>query len=171
MTETLLQVVQLQAQYHNWATREMWAGLADLPEKEFTLSRGTSFDTLQATLNHMFAADCVWVERLKGNGAAQLKSIVVPKLSELSDAWFHTLDELIAVTAAMTEPQIYQSIEYSTSAGGLFKTPTWQVLLHVVNHSTGHRGQVNGLIREAGGTPCATDLILFYRARDSGSTF
>jgi uncharacterized damage-inducible protein DinB len=167
MNETLLQVVQLQIRYHNWATREMWQGLANLPEQEFTRSHGTSFDTLQATLNHMFSADCVWLERLKGNGNAQLNSIVVPGPALLSDAWFDALDTLNILTAAMTEQQIYLPVEYANSSGTQFKTPAWQILLHVVNHSTGHRGQVNGLIREAGGLPLATDLILFYRAQDA----
>jgi uncharacterized damage-inducible protein DinB len=114
----------------------------------------------------MFKADSVWLERLKGNGNAQLNSVVVPAPAMLRDAWLAAADELNAITAEMTEHQICSPVEYANSTGMQFKTPAWQILLHVVNHSTGHRGQVNGLIREAGGVPLGTDLIMFYRAQD-----
>jgi len=32
---------------------------------------------------------------------------------------------------------------------------------HVVNHSTYHRGQVTTLLRQLGGTPVATDWLVF----------
>jgi uncharacterized damage-inducible protein DinB len=42
----------------------------------------------------------------------------------------------------------------------------WQMLQHVVNHSTYHRGQVTTMIRQLGAAPPqAMDLIAFYRER------
>jgi len=43
------------------------------------------------------------------------------------------------------------------------RTPLWQILLHVVNHATHHRGQVSGFLRAMGHTPPPLDLIAFYR--------
>ena len=47
--------------------------------------------------------------------------------------------------------------------GTPFESSLKQVVLHVVNHATLHRGQVMGLFRQAGVKPPATDLIFYYR--------
>jgi uncharacterized damage-inducible protein DinB len=45
-------------------------------------------------------------------------------------------------------------------------SPLWQMLQHVVNHATYHRGQVTTLLRQLGATPPKSqDLIAFYRER------
>ena len=38
-----------------------------------------------------------------------------------------------------------------------------QMLRHVVNHSTYHRGQVTTILRQLGVPPPSTDLIAYYR--------
>lgn len=39
----------------------------------------------------------------------------------------------------------------------------WQLLRHVVNHSTYHRGRVVTMLRQLGAGTVSTDLVLFYR--------
>ena len=41
----------------------------------------------------------------------------------------------------------------------------FEMLRHVVNHATYHRGQVADRIRMVGGEPLGTDLIAWYRDR------
>jgi uncharacterized damage-inducible protein DinB len=38
----------------------------------------------------------------------------------------------------------------------------WKILLHMVNHSTPHRGQVVGMLRQFGQQPPNTDLFSYY---------
>jgi uncharacterized damage-inducible protein DinB len=47
--------------------------------------------------------------------------------------------------------------------GRPWKQPLWQLVLHVVNHGTHHRGQVSGFLRSLGHTPPILDPIYFYR--------
>jgi len=113
----------------------------------------------------MYTADRVWMNRLSGVGNAQMAAIEPPRPDLLEDVWGSTLDEFCDWTSGLDETLVATPIEYANSAGTLFHTPTWQILLHVVNHGTGHRGQVNGLIRQAGGRPFNTDLVQFYRSQ------
>ncbi len=47
-----------------------------------------------------------------------------------------------------------------------YAQPLWQMLQHLANHSTYHRGQVTTLLRQLGAKPVGTDLIWFLpRAR------
>jgi len=38
--------------------------------------------------------------------------------------------------------------------------PKWQLVMHMFNHQTHHRGQVHCMLTQAGGKPADTDLIL-----------
>ena len=51
--------------------------------------------------------------------------------------------------------------------GDPFETPLWQIVLHVVNHATLHRGQVMAMLRQLGIPPPPTDLISYYRSLPS----
>ncbi len=56
-----------------------------------------------------------------------------------------------------------KSISYSTSKGAPFGNTVRDILFHVINHSTYHRGQVATEFRLHGLEPLATDYILFKR--------
>jgi uncharacterized damage-inducible protein DinB len=54
-------------------------------------------------------------------------------------------------------------ISYQDTKGRSYSQPVWQILLHLVNHGTHHRGQVSGFLRAMGGTPPPLDMIAYYR--------
>jgi uncharacterized damage-inducible protein DinB len=54
-------------------------------------------------------------------------------------------------------------IVYRDLKGRTWKQPVWQLVLHLVNHGTHHRGQVSGFIRAMGATPPPLDLVFYYR--------
>jgi uncharacterized damage-inducible protein DinB len=53
---------------------------------------------------------------------------------------------------------------FRSSAGAESTMPYWQVVLHVVNHGSYHRGQFATMLRQAGIAPPATDLLIYYRS-------
>ena len=54
-------------------------------------------------------------------------------------------------------------VPHEDSRGNGYEMPAWQIVMHVVNHGSYHRGQVTLLMRKAGLIPPPTDLIAFYR--------
>ncbi|MGH7465840.1 MAG: DinB family protein, partial [Longimicrobiales bacterium] len=57
-------------------------------------------------------------------------------------------------------------IEYRSMAGAAYHSALWQMLRHVVNHSTYHRGQVTTMLRQLGRAAPSTDLIHYYRTME-----
>lgn len=53
---------------------------------------------------------------------------------------------------------------YHSTSGESYSTPVEDILSHVSNHGSYHRGQIATLVRVAGGTPAVSDYIFFSRA-------
>jgi uncharacterized damage-inducible protein DinB len=67
---------------------------------------------------------------------------------------------------SLSNDDLQRVISYRNLAGVPGESALWEMLAHVVNHATYHRGQVTTLLRSLGAAPPAsTDLIAFYRAR------
>jgi len=75
-----------------------------------------------------------------------------------------------AILAQLGENGITRTIEYRTFNGLVQAQPFWQLLQHLVNHGSYHRGQVTTLLRQLGAAPPASlDLIAFYRERGAAA--
>ena len=66
----------------------------------------------------------------------------------------------------MGDAGVTRVFEYKLLNGQPGKSSFWQMLQHVVNHGSYHRGQVTTMLRQLGAAPAkSTDLITFYRER------
>jgi uncharacterized damage-inducible protein DinB len=63
----------------------------------------------------------------------------------------------------LADRDLERVIDYKMMNGTPGSTPLWQIVLHVVNHATLHRGQAMGMLRQMGVAPPHTDLIYYYR--------
>jgi uncharacterized damage-inducible protein DinB len=84
-------------------------------------------------------------------------------LAVLKSDWPALLERWKQWGARLTEESIQSDISYKSIKGDGFVTPTWEIVLQIVNHGTHHRGQVSGFLRAMGHTPPPLDLIAFYR--------
>ena len=58
-----------------------------------------------------------------------------------------------------------ETIRYTTLDKRSHESPLWQLVQHVANHSTYHRGQVVTLMRILGAKATASDMVLWDRER------
>lgn len=157
----------LHLRYFAWATSLILDAAKGLPTEEYEKDRGSSHGGVKTTLHHMFRADTLWFSRISGEPFGNIADIPVPEsLAELEKEWL-TLLERFQNWFRQLEPNQYGiEVRYTNSQGVPYSTPLWQIVLHVVNHSTLHRGQVVTMMRQAGMKPPATDLTNFYRSRE-----
>ena len=153
--------------FHYWARNRILDSVDALSPEQYTRELGGSFGSIRNTLVHMLFAECIWLSRWKGEAPpAALSPDKFPDVASLRDAWNDQESKLRYFFEPLDESGIQQSIRYKSIlfAGQEVASPLWQMLQHVVNHATYHRGQVTNFLRQLGAAPPkSTDLIVYYR--------
>lgn len=153
------------ARYNAWANERLFAALASLPAGEATVPRPTGFGNMVNTLNHAYVVDLIWKAHLQGlpHGLTARTTDTEPALQALRqaqalvDAWY------VAYADALTEAAHGEIVHFLFVDGGAGAMSRGDMLLHVVNHKTYHRGYVADMLYQAGARPPAMDLPVFLR--------
>lgn len=148
--------------YNSWANHRALDASAALSPEQFTRNLGSSFSSVRDTLAHIMLAEWIWLERWLGRSPAFPPSDF-PDLASLRARWRTIETDLDAFVQKLSVADLERIVEYKNTKGHAFSNPLQQMLQHVVNHSTYHRGQVTTLLRQLGAAPLTTDLIAFYR--------
>jgi uncharacterized damage-inducible protein DinB len=151
--------------YHYWARDRMLDALDTLTQEQYNKDLGSSFKSIRETVVHTYAAEWAWYSRWTGTSPTSLlTSEPYPDVASIRRAWTEHEARVRAFTAEMGEPGISRVIEYKLLSGTSGATPFWQMLQHVVNHASYHRGQVTTMLRQLGAAPAKPmDMIAFYR--------
>ncbi|HXW62618.1 MAG TPA: DinB family protein [Candidatus Acidoferrales bacterium] len=152
--------------YNSWANHRALEACAAVTPAEFTRDLGSSFRSLRDTLAHIYGAEWIWLERWHGRTPAALPSSTDFPNLETTRRRFAEIDrDLVDYVASLTAGDLQRVMDIKTTAGAVYSQPLWQMLQHLANHSTYHRGQVTTLLRQLGAKAVSTDLIGFYRER------
>lgn len=159
-----LKALQQHIDYTVWASRRMLDAAAALAPDELTRDFGTGDGSVLGTLLHVYGGDLIWIERMYGTSLTKRPYDEHASLAVLEAEWPHVWDRWKEYVDGLTEQAAEADVAYLSFKGEAFKTPVWQIILHVVNHGTHHRGQAAGFLRSMGKTPPVLDLTAYYRS-------
>ncbi|MDX2066288.1 MAG: DinB family protein [Fimbriimonadaceae bacterium] len=126
--------------YDAWANARWDAVLAEWPN-----------ETAHRWRLHLANAKRTWLTRFDGQDHTERSE------TEVDAAW-------IAVVA---ELDLDEALEYRTLSGVPFTQPNHEIVRHVINHGTYHRGQLRMLAEIDGIAWPETDLIFFSREQSA----
>ena len=153
--------------FHYWARDRMLDALEPLTHEQLTRDMGSSFRSLRDTAAHIYSAEWAWHSRWRGTPPpAPLSPDLFPDVATLRAAWSELEVQMRAYLDGLDDAGVDRVIAYTLFSGAAGATPFWQMLQHVVNHASYHRGQVTTLLRQLGApTAKSVDLITYYRER------
>ncbi len=154
--------------YNRWANERVLDAAAKLDESAFGRPLGSSFGSVRDTLAHVLAADWAWLERWRGRSPATPPAWDASTLAAIRSRWAELEREREAFVAGLTDADLERELAYRTLSGAAVRNTFSEMLRHVVNHSSYHRGQVVGMLRQLGAEGVNTDLIAYYRLRRAG---
>ncbi len=85
-----------------------------------------------------------------------------PQLDDLKRNWPAVWSDLRAWLEPLPEGDLSEQLCSQLSNGSALYVSRWQIVLHLVNHSTLHRGQAMSMLRTLGKQPPGTDLFGYY---------
>jgi uncharacterized damage-inducible protein DinB len=153
-------------EYDAWANGRTLNACEGLTQEQLTRNLGNSFASVRDTLVHILGAQSIWLERLQGGSPSGMpKPEGFPDLAAVRARWAEIEPQLLGYVRGLSAADLERFHEYRNLKGTQFRDQIGNILQHLVNHGTYHRGQVTTLLRQLGGTPVSTDLIAFYRER------
>ena len=149
--------------YTLWADRKVLAAVRQVKQEHLTWDAGASFGSLLGTFAHLLGAEQVWLSRFVGNPLASLPGLSdFPDLEALEAGFEDLWPQLEFFMASLNEAQLQGLLIWTNSRGETNSRYLWQAIVHMVNHSTYHRGQIVMLLRQMGYEPPSSDLIYFF---------
>jgi uncharacterized damage-inducible protein DinB len=160
-------VLQTLVDYHYWARDRLIPAVEVLTNEESRRPLGNSFASVFDTVVHLYGADWIWRSRWEGESPMALPSPdLYDDLAKVCAVWRDEERRIRAIVARLGPDGIARPIEYTGWDGRRQAQPFWQMLQHLVNHGSYHRGQVTTMLRQLkAAPPTSTDLIAFYRER------
>jgi uncharacterized damage-inducible protein DinB len=164
----------LLARYNQWMNHKVYQLASALSEDELHHNRGAFFSSVAGTLNHLLAADLIWLNRYQQLAKPpvvlqQLSNFPIPvKLDQLLYADFNQLqgartqlDELLlTLCTELDEQHLQQVLPYKNMKGELMRKKFSPLLQHLFNHQAHHRGQLTTLFSQMGLDVGVTDLLM-----------
>ena len=154
------------AAYNRWANARLYQAAFALPEAEYRRDVGAFFGSMNGTLNHLLVTDRLWMKRLTGEGAHpdRLNAIIHDDRKTLALARADEDERIIRFVAALAEPLIAGTLQYRTTSGQPHEQPRTDILAHLFNHQTHHRGQAHTILSIlTGREPPSLDLLGMQR--------
>ena len=151
--------------YNAWANELIFAAVAALPEGEAVKPRRSVFRNMVHTLNHNYVIDRIFQAHLEGRGHDYTARNTPdhPPLTELwraqqeLDRWY------VAAYDGMDDARLNQTVSFSFVGGGEGAMTRGEILQHLVNHTSYHRGFVAQMIFDVPARAPTTDLTVFLR--------
>jgi uncharacterized damage-inducible protein DinB len=149
-------------EFQAWRREKVSDLLREVDEKLFSEQLHGSFGSLYIILNHLVWAEKVWLGRVDRDTVATMKPTNV---TGLLDAWKEVNGNWSKLIHAASTEEIFREIEYFTSTGDRFTNTVLEIVVHMVDHSTYHVGQMMNAIRGFGIEPVSTNYIHYLRAK------
>jgi uncharacterized damage-inducible protein DinB len=154
--------------YNDWANERMAEAIRKVTEEKHRTPITSSFGSLRETLGHVVSAEWIWLRRWKGDSPATAPLWVA---SDSADTFLERLTEIrkerLQWLWELDEAAYEKPVEYRNLAGNTYRNTLSDLIRHVVNHSTYHRGQLATQLRQLGQVPPATDFIVYRREQSA----
>lgn len=161
LKELLLQL----AAYNVWANHRITDLINGLDIQLQNTNIESSFGNLRGTIQHMANAESIWWQRMKlvelpyaFDDQDMSLELMNKKLLEFSNQWKEWIEK--SASNALEHEFLYHNTKKEQ-----FKQPVYQMLLHLFNHQTYHRGQLVIMLKQLGVEKIPpTDFIVWSRS-------
>lgn len=151
--------------YKIWADELTYNSVISLPENEITKQRDTNFKSIIQTLNHIYVVEDIFKSHLTGlsHQYTERNTSEAPNINDLWQSVQYMNEWYLNLVETSPLEELSNVIEFEFVGGGQGKMSIEEIILHIVNHATYHRGFVSNLMYQIPARMPANDLPVFLR--------
>ncbi|MCM3238774.1 DinB family protein [Heyndrickxia oleronia] len=154
--------------YHVWANKVLLERIKELPNNVLYEEVSSSYPNIAQTFSHIYVVDVMWLKVLKGmdmQEALEASMVIVEKANSYSlDEFVKYFEELALQYEEWMNSQndLEQKINLNNPWSGARETAYSEILFHVANHGTYHRGNITTMLRQLGYSSKMNDFCLYW---------
>ncbi|MBJ8190362.1 DinB family protein [Bacillus mycoides] len=154
--------------YHLWANKVLLERIKELPNNVLYKEANSSYPNIAQTFSHIYVVDVMWLQVLKGIG---MQEALEASMSLLEKTNLYSVDEFIKSFEELasqyeewmnSQKDLEQKINLNNPWSGARETAYSEILFHVANHGTYHRGNITAMLRQQGHASTMNDLALYW---------
>jgi len=153
--------------YNEWATAKIFEAASGLTAEQFGAQGPIPHGSIRATLLHLLIVHrrflAWWDGSLPAQDAYALTADPAdyPDLAAVRALWEKVAEQTRAFATGLGDDDLARFYSTSGPDGSEFGFPLWQMMQHIVNHSTQHRSEIAVMLSEAGCSPGDVDMIFY----------
>ena len=161
---TATRTARMLTRYNRWANDLIFAAVAALPAGEATKPRATLFKNMVHTLNHNYVIDRIFQAHLERRSTA-IRRATRPRRRRSRSSRARSAASTTGTSPGATRSRrrARRAAEFAFVGGGQGAMTRGEMLLHIVNHTSYHRGFVADMFYQVPARPPVTDLTVFLR--------
>ena len=141
-------------EYDAWANRRMLITIK---------SSKISDERIRKIFSHIISAQLIWLNRIQDHPTSPFPLWETYKISEIETMIEESSERWINFLSSYNMDTLEEVIRYQNTKGDTYENRLRQIITHVINHSSHHRGQLALLLREKGVAPPPNDYIIYKR--------
>ncbi|WP_454638490.1 DinB family protein [Bacillus mycoides] len=154
--------------YHLWANKVLLERIKELPNNVLYKEANSSYPNIAQTFSHIYVVDVMWLQVLKG---IDMQEAFGSSMSLLEKTNLYSVDEFIKSFEELasqyeewmnSQKDLEQKINLNNPWSGARETAYSEILFHVANHGTYHRGNITTMLRQQGHASTMNDLALYW---------
>lgn len=153
--------------YHDWANDRILNHLKSLPDQVYNEGIDSVFSSIHEVIVHIYNVDGMWLSVMSGDTFDQTMEVINhldqkskgTSLHEMIALYEEVADNYLAFIRSLKDPD--QQITIYHPSYGEMTTEVSELVEHVVNHGTYHRGNITAMLRQQGYPGISTDYIFY----------
>ncbi|WP_026899101.1 DinB family protein [Daejeonella oryzae] len=158
--------------YNHWANQKMCNYLSTIDYVEENSSKQDEYFAIKNIMLHIADGEQTWLSRLNGENIPHMHNLDLNgSFKSICHLILNNSKLFIEFADQKKDSFFKDNTEYINLKGVNFKQNNAEIILHCMNHSTFHRGQVINMLRHVGYTDqSASDFIMFLREQEAESS-
>ncbi|MFT3786720.1 MAG: DinB family protein [Tepidisphaeraceae bacterium] len=141
-------------EFLRWGDQVSLQAARSVSEAEYLKDQHISVGSLHKLLVHCMAVQWLWLCRFRGESPTKLEDEKdYPNRMALEQRWPLVHSALIDFVGRQSQTALQHNVSYQDTRGETHTLPLRDMILHLIDHGSYHRGQINTMIKRAGGTP------------------